>query len=197
MGPMNEPAEKLRMTREEYLAYERACIGEKHEYVDGEIFAMSGGTFEHAMIAGNVLTELQNALRAGPCRAIGSDMRIGAADGSYHYPDVSVVCDRPQFEDDTRDVLQNPSVIIEVLSESTEAYDRGEKFAHYRSIGSLRDYILVSQTTQLIEHYQRISENDGAAWRYRVLGPRDTLRLEDHDVAIPVERVYARMFPEG
>lgn len=184
------------MTRAEYLAHERACVGEKHEYVDGATYAMSGGTFEHAMIAGNLLAELQAAFRDGPCRAIGSDMRIGAADGSYHYPDVSVVCGKPQFEDDIRDVLQNPSVIIEVLSDSTERYDRGEKFAHYRSVPSLRDYVLVSQHTQLIEHYRRQPNEDGAEWSYRALGPGEALRLGEHGVTIPLGRVYAKVFAE-
>lgn len=194
---MAEPAERLKMTPAEYLAYERASSECKHEYVDGEIFAMSGGTFEHALLAENIGRELGVALLNGPCRVLSSDMRIGAADGSYHYPDVSVVCDRPQFEDDTRDVLQNPSVIIEVLSESTERYDRGEKFAHYRSIASLRDYVLVSQSRMVIEHYQRASGKDVSEWSYRALGPGDVLRLGAHDVAIPVERVYAKVFPEG
>src|SRR5262245_50639784 len=126
---MGEAAQKARMTAEEYLAFERASE-QKHEYADGEIFAMSGGTYEHGLIAGNVLGELRGALLERPCTVQGSDVRVKAvATKRYLYPDVSVVCGRPVFEDETRDTLLNPRVIVEVLSDSTERYDRGDKFA--------------------------------------------------------------------
>jgi Uma2 family endonuclease len=191
---MAEPAERLKVTPEAYLAYERGSVDAKHEFVDGEIFAMSGGTFEHAMIAGNVLTELQSVLRDRPCRVLGSDLRVGAADQSYHYPDASVVCDKPRFKDETRDVLLNPSLIVEVLSDSTEGYDRGDKFAHYRTIESLRDYVLISQRVVLVEHFHRLASGE---WRFRALGPGAQLELEDHACAIAVERLYLKVFDEA
>jgi Uma2 family endonuclease len=191
---MGEPAERLRMTPGEYLAYERACLEGKHEYVDGEIFAMAGGTREHSLIGANIVRELGNALENAPCEVHSSALRVGAADKSYHYPDASVVFDESRFEDATRDVLLNPSLIVEVLSDSTERYDRAGKFAHYRTIESLRDYVLISQDTQLVEHYRRLPDG---AWRYRPLGPSDALDLEDHGAAIPVERIYLKVFPAG
>src|SRR5258708_7489239 len=119
---MGEPARQLKMTPQEYLALERAS-DEKHEYVDGEIFAMSGGTREHSLVGHNVEVELGTALRERPCEVHGSDLRIKTASGKYHYADAFVLCGPPVFEDETRDAVQNPTVIVEVLSDSTERYD--------------------------------------------------------------------------
>lgn len=192
---MADAAERLKVTPEEYLAFERGSE-EKHEYVDGEIFAMSGGTFKHALIAQNIARELDNALLDRPCRVLGSDMRIKAeAVGSYHYPDVSVLCEEPRFEDATEDVLLNPKLVVEVLSESSERYDRGDKFARYRTIESLTDYVLISQTTELVEHYHRLPGDDGDdAWRYRALRAGDVFELSSLACAIPVARIYLKVF---
>jgi Uma2 family endonuclease len=185
------------MTPEEYLAFERAS-DVKHELVDGEIFAMSGGTHEHSLLGTNIAGELRSALVERPCLVHGPDMKIksagqkSAGKDKYHYPDASVVCGKPIFEDETRDVLLNPKVVVEVLSDSTERYDRGDKFASYRTIGTLEDYVLVSQTDVLVEHYHR--GTDGA-WIYRALGPGERLVLASVGCEIPVERIYLKVFP--
>ena len=129
-----------RITSEEYLARERLAT-EKSEFFDGEVFAMTGGSAVHSLLAVNLSRELGNVLSKGPCRVFNSDMRVRTGTGLYTYPDVSVVCDVPEFEDDSsKDVLINPKVICEVLSPSTEAYDRGKKFEHYRTIASVMEY---------------------------------------------------------
>src|SRR5437868_3265704 len=125
---MGEAAARTRLTPEEYLAFERSSEI-KHEYVDGEIFAMSGGTRAHSLVGGNVLGEIRAALSERDCEVHGSDIRIKIpATGRYVYPDASVVCGEALFEDDEEDTLLNPKVIVEVLSRSTEPYDRGDKF---------------------------------------------------------------------
>jgi Uma2 family endonuclease len=187
---MGDAARQLGMTPEEYLAFERGS-DIKHEYVNGEIFAMSGGTREHSLASANALGELRSALLDRPCEVHGPDMKVKAAGPKYHYPDVSVVCGRPLFEDETRDVLVNPKAIVEVLSDSTERYDRGEKFASYRTIATLDDYVLVSQTAVLVEHYHR--QSDGT-WIYRALGPGERLSLGALGCDIPVDRIYLKVF---
>ena len=191
---MGEAASRVKMTPEEYLAFERAS-DEKHEYVDGEIFAMSGGTYEHSLLATGIARELGNALGDRPCDVHGSDMKIRiVATNRFFYSDVSVVCGSPVFADDARDSVLNPKVIVEVLSDSTERYDRGEKFAHYRRIDALQDYVLVSQTEPLIEHFSR--QADGS-WRYRALGPGEQLVLASIECTIAVNRIYLKVFPSS
>lgn len=169
---MGEAAKQLKMTPAEYLAFERAST-EKHEYVDGEIFAMSGGTREHS------LAGFERPRRAGRCSVRppmrGARLRLEGQDRWSEVP-LSGRLGRgnPSFEDETCDVLLNPKVIVEVLSDSTEKYDWGDKFASYRTIGGLEDYVLVSQTEVLVEHYHRHPEG---GWMYRVLGPGDQLDL--------------------
>lgn len=188
---MADAAQKLQMTPAEYLAFERAALEGKHEYVDGEIFAMSGGTYEHISLSANALGELRNALRGKPCRALGSDMKVRSSATKYHYPDVLVVCGRPVFEDETRDVLLNPKVIVEVLSPSTERYDRGGKFESYGAIATLEEYILLSQDAVRVEHYRR--QPDGS-WLFRRLGPGETLDLPSIQCQIPVDSLYFEVF---
>jgi Uma2 family endonuclease len=140
---------------EDYLAQERASE-QRHEYLAGEIFLMSGGSEQHSLIAANTTASLHTQLRQRPCRVYTSDMRVKvSATGLYTYPDVSVVCGEAQFEDDQRDTLLNPTVVVEVLSPSTEAHDRGKKSQHYRALESLREYLLIAQDTQRIEQYVR------------------------------------------
>lgn len=186
---MGDAVSPLKMTPAEYLAFERAS-DEKHEYSRGEIFAMSGGTGAHALVAANMLRELGNALFDRPCRVFGSDMKVASPDGNYHYPDVTIVCGTPEFEDDRRDVLRNPNLIVEVLSDSTERYDRGDKFASYATIGRVMDYILCSQKRAYIEHYQRQPDE---TWIYRTLGPGETLSRLSFEIEIAVNRVYHRV----
>ena len=139
----------------DYVARERVAEI-KSEYIDGEIVAMAGGSRAHSLIAGNVLVALRAALGDRPCEVHGSDLRVGmATSGFYTYPDVTVVCGEATFEDSVEDTLLNPVVIVEVLSPTTEAYDRGLKFARYRLLPSLREYVLVAQDRPHVEGYTR------------------------------------------
>lgn len=143
------------ITPEEYLRMERASQ-EKHEYYRGEVFAMTGASENHNIVVSSTLATLYNQLRKKPCQIYPSDMRVRIpATGLYTYPDISIVCGTPEFEDDGLDTLLNPTVIIEVLSSSTEQYDRGKKFQHYRTVASLQEYILIAQDTNRIEHFGR------------------------------------------
>jgi Uma2 family endonuclease len=137
---------KVRITPQEYLALERKAEI-KSEYFDGEMFAMSGATREHTKIVVNLITELNNQFADRPCEVYALDLRTKVSPtGLYTYPDIAAICGEPEFEDAHMDTLTNPQLIIEVLSDSTESYDRGRKFAHYRTIDSLLEYVLVSQT---------------------------------------------------
>lgn len=148
---------------EEYLTRERTA-GFKSEYYDGIIYAMSGASPPHNLIVTNVLRELSQQLRKTPCLVFPSDMKVRLPDSrKYFYPDVSVVCDAPVYADDRKDVLLNPLVIVEVLSESTAAFDRGEKFQSYQRIKSLQEYLLVSQDKMLIERFERRADD---SWIY-------------------------------
>ncbi len=163
-----EPKEKSFLTPEEYLEIERKAEY-KSEYYNGEMFAMSGASRKHNLICTNIAGELRNQLKKKSCEVYMGDMRVKVSTtGLYTYPDLVVVCGSPKFEDKEVDTLLNPILIIEVLSESTEAYDRGEKFAQYRSLSSLQEYVLISQDHYHIEKYikqkdiqlQSIQSND-------------------------------------
>jgi Uma2 family endonuclease len=150
---------KVRYTPEEYLALEREAQ-QKSEYFAGEIFPMSGASEQHNLIVTNLVGELRAQLKGRPCKTYPSDMRLKVVStGLFTYPDVMVVCGQTLFDDEQQDTLLNPSIIIEVLSKSTEGYDRGEKFAHYRKVPSLTDYLLVSQSKVHVEHYVRQPDN--------------------------------------
>ena len=145
-------------TEEDYLALERSAPY-KSNFHDGEIFAMTGASRKHNLVSGNIYRELSLQLKNRRCEAYMSDMRVKAAKArSYYYPDIAVVCGTPEFEDAHVDTLLNPTLLIEVLSPSTEAYDRGGKFAHYRKIASLCEYLLVTQDQPSIERYLRQGE---------------------------------------
>jgi Uma2 family endonuclease len=143
------------MTEAEYLEFERASEL-KHEYIDGEVLAITGASESHNLICASVLFQLYGQLRGRLCKVYPGDMRVrvGTA-GLYTYPDISVVCEEPQFADAEFDTLLNPILLIEVLSPSTEGYDRGVKFQHYRELASLQEYLLISQDSPLIERYLR------------------------------------------
>ena len=151
---------KTLLSPEQYLAQERRAEF-KSEYYRGEIFAMAGASFEHTLIKDNLARKAGNQLEDGPCRVLTSDIRVKVhTTGLYTYPDIVVVCDPPQFEDKHFDTLLNPNIIIEVLSDSTEKYDRGDKFRKFRQIPSLKEYVLVSQTAALLERYVRQPNDD-------------------------------------
>ena len=150
------------LSPEEYLTIERNAEF-KSEYFDGVAYAMAGGSERHNLITGNLVTELNVQLRAAPCRVYPSDMKVRLPNSKrFFYPDVSVICGETQFADEERDVILNPVLIVEVLSESTEAFDRGKKFSSYQQIESLREYLLVAQDEFVVEHYLR--QEDG--WLY-------------------------------
>jgi Uma2 family endonuclease len=147
------------LTPKQYLAQERLADF-RSEYYRGETFAMAGASWEHTLIKDNLARESGNGLKGGPCCVLTSDLRVKVdVTGLYTYPDLVIVCGAPQFEDEEFDTLLNPSVVVEILSDSTEKYDRGTKFAHYRTIPSVREYILVAQDRPLVERYVRQVDN--------------------------------------
>jgi len=178
-----------RYTPEEYLEIERKAEF-KSEYYAGEMFAMAGTSREHATIVFNLAGELRNILRGRPCEGFANDMRVqvGAA---YVYPDIVVVCDEQEYADTREDILLNPSVVIEVLSPSTEAYDRGLKFEQYRQIECLREYVLVGQDTMRIELFER--QDDGRWLMTEVKGPENFLHLPSIDARIRLADIYERI----
>ncbi len=144
-----------RLTPEEYLAIERRANA-KSEFYLGEMFAMSGASYVHNRIQSNLVHRLNQLLEGSPCQVVGSDQRVCvSATGLYTYPDAVVFCGPPELVDSQADTLTNPKVLFEILSDSTEAYDRGEKAKQYRSIASLQEYVLISQKSPLVEVFQR------------------------------------------
>jgi Uma2 family endonuclease len=180
-----------RYSIEEYLRLDAEAV-EKHEYRDGEIIAMAGGSFEHSLIIANLIREVGNRLKGGPCRVFESNLRVRLARSTlYTYPDVSVICGEPQFapEDRNRTTVVNPRVVIEVLSPSTEAYDRGEKFRRYLMLESLQEYVLLSQHTPLMETYFRGGEG---TWLFTPAAGLDAVgKLRSLDIELPLTEVYA------
>ncbi len=178
----------LRATYAEYLAAEEHAEV-KHEFIRGEIFAMSGGTPEHGRLASNMAIAIGSGLVGKPCAVFSSDtrMRIQELDVST-YPDLAVVCGKLRTAVDDKHGVINPVVIVEVLSDSTEAYDRGEKFRRYRTLESLREYVLVSQHDPHIEVFRRDADGD---WVLSEAGPGQRLALKSIDVMIDVDALYA------
>lgn len=187
-----EPAPYI--TEDEYLAFDRAAEI-RHELVNGQFVAMSGGTRRHSLIAMNVGAHLREQLRGRGCRAYTSDLRVKvAATGAFFYPDVSVACGETNAPGEPDDVLTEPTVIVEVLSPSTEGFDRGAKFAHYRYLQSLQHYVLVAQDRISVEVYTR----DGAAWRLEVGERLETvLPLAAVGCELRVSEAYLAAEPEA
>jgi Uma2 family endonuclease len=182
-------ASTRRISPQEYLAQERRADF-RSEYLRGEVFAMAGASYEHTLIKDNVAREAGNQLKNGPCRVLTSDLRVKVdATGLYTYPDIAIVCDEPQFEDVAFDTLLNPRAIVEVLSDSTEKYDRGAKFGHYRQVPSLQEYILVAQDCPLVERYVR--QADGS-WVLTVFDqPGHVFAFASIPVEIPLADIYS------
>jgi Uma2 family endonuclease len=161
----------------------------KSEYYRGEMFAISGGSPEHSLIASNFIGEVREKLKGNPCVPYSSDLRIKVeATGLYTYPDASIVCGPLQFDTETKNTVVNPTVLVEVLSDSTEVYDRGKKATHYRQIESLQYLVLVSQTEPHIESYHRLSDGTWSFVEYRSLG--ESLCLDSIGVAVPLSEIY-------
>ena len=187
---MTSVAIQTQLTPEEYLTWERKART-KSEYVGGKIVAMSGASYQHTLITMNISGELYIQLKGQSCTVHTNDMRVKAAPtSSYFYPDVVVVCDEPRFEDDTFDTLLNPIVIVEVLSPSTETYDRVDKFAYYQQLKSLREYVLVSQDEVHVEHYSR-QETLWKLTEYRSL--ENVLTLTSIECELPLQDIYRRI----
>ncbi len=187
---MASAAAHTHLTPEEYLAFERKATT-KHEYLNGQIVAMSGASFAHNFLTMNTANQLYNQLIGGECQVATSDMRVKVTQiDSYFYPDVVVVCGEPRAEDDTFDTLLNPTVVVEVLSPSTETYDRGEKFEHYQQIASLKEYVLISQDKIRVEHYHR-QETGWMQTEFR--GLEDVLSLLSIGCELRLQDVYRRV----
>lgn len=177
-------------TRDQYLDLERQAK-QRNEYVDGYIFARAGASRQHNLIAGNVFAEIRAQMRGHPGEAYVNDMRVKVGvTGLYTYPDVVALCGEPSFEDAHLDTLLNPVVIVEVLSVSTEAYDRGEKFAHYRRLASLSDYALIAQDKVRVEHYVRQGEQWVLSEASDLSG---TLHLASIGCALTLREIYERV----
>lgn len=194
MASQSEP----RIQPAEYLERERRAET-RSEFLNGEVFAMAGASREHGLVTGNVFASLHGQLRPRDCEIYASDMRVHvSATGLYTYPDIVAVCGEPRFQDDELDTLLNPTLIVEVFSPSTEDYDRGTKFAHYRAIGTLREVLLLPQDRAGAEHYVR---QDGDGWL--ITTTQDpmavlslpsigaTLDLSEAFAGVPMEQPYS------
>lgn len=184
-------ARKLKLTPQQYLEHERRAEF-KSEYFNGEVFAMAGASRWHVLIVSNVNRVAGTALQNRPYEVYSSDLRVRIpTTGLYTYPDVVIVCGEPQFEDDVLDTLLNPTVLVEILSDSTEAWDRGRKAAHYRRLPSLQEYVLVSQHEPRIEQYRRQPNGDWLLTETADLASE--IELTSVGVRLPVAEIYARV----
>ncbi|MAS32790.1 MAG: hypothetical protein CL610_02210 [Anaerolineaceae bacterium] len=182
-------------TPEDYLEFERANEL-RHEFLNGEITQVAGASANHNLIVTNVLASLHGQLRQRPCLVYPGDMRVKISQvGLYTYPDVSVVCGTPQFEDDQRDTLLNPALVMEVLSPSTERYDRGKKFQHYRTLTSIQEYVLITQDAPRVERY--IRQADGMWLLDDVAGTASEMPLQSIDCTLPLADVYEKILFEA
>ena len=194
---MSLPHSQLLSTPEEYLVFEREA-DERHEWLDGLIYAMAGESPQHSLISANVITILNLQLRGKPCAVFSPNMKVYSRlpletglKGLFSYPDCLVVCGQPSFHDQRRDVLTNPQLVIEVLSPTTERYDRGKKFLRYQQNASLTDYVIVAQAYPSIEHYTRQAEGK---WVYSVTTDLTaSVGLESIACSLPLAEVYDRI----
>ncbi len=175
----------------EYLELERKAET-KSEYFEGEMFAMAGASRRHGLIVVNVAAELRRQLKGRPCEAYVSDMRLRVSpSGLYTYPDVVAVCGEAEFADDQKDTLLNPNLIVEVLSDSTRDYDRGEKFQHYRSLPSLREYLTIAQDALHVEHWTRQPEDRWLLTEFGDLGK--SVQLDSVGCVLSLAEVYDKV----
>jgi len=164
----------------------------KHEFYHGEIFAMAGASIAHNDITSNVLATLRSTLRGKGCRAFASDLRVATPGNLYTYPDVSVICGKVVTVPDRPDTATNPILLVEVLSEATGDYDRGEKFELYKSIPSFHEYVLIDQAKVLVEHWRRTRSGDWTVKKHSRLA--NTLRLRAVPVNLPLTEIYREVF---
>ncbi len=185
-------APKQSWTAADYLDFERNSA-EKHEFIDGEVYDMAGAGENHNLVSGNIFASLHGQLSDRPCRVYMADMRVRVSEQNYFYPDVVALCDAAgaQFEGERRDTLLNPTVIIEVLSPSTEAFDRGKKFERYRAIPSFQEYLLIAQDRVYVEHYIRVNPGE---WTLKIFDTPDAvIDLPAIGAALHLANVYARV----
>ncbi len=176
-----------RVTPEEYLERERVAES-KSEYIFGEVVAMAGGTVRHSLIASNVQFALTSRLLGGPCMVFNADLRVCVRWGDLiAYPDVTVLCERPEYVDEKQDTLTNPALVVEVLSESTKRFDRGEKSRLYRMLPSLQEYLLVDQTPVDIEHWRRLPNGN---WELATIREESVMLHLSIGCELPVAEVY-------
>jgi Uma2 family endonuclease len=185
---MNLPAQKLWYTPEDYLDLERDA-DTRHQYVDGEIFAMAGASREHVTVSLNVASLLKSRLRGGPCRAFIADMKLRVeAANAFYYPDVFVTCDRRDLA--AWDVMHHPTLVVEVLSPSTASFDRGLKFSHYRSLESLQEYLLIDPNARTTELYRRTPQG----WQ-RQDPEQDAVHLQSLGVSLALTDLFEDLDP--
>ena len=179
------------VTPDEYLAGERLSES-RGEYLEGVVCPMTGGSVSHILIVGNITTELTLRLRTRPCRVFPIDMKVRLPDSrKFFYPDVIVLCGEPQFHDERTDIILNPLLVIEVLSESTEAFDRGAKFLAYQTLDFLKEYVLVAQDKPVVEQYVR---NEGGTWTYTLAsGLGSSLTLPSVECTLNLSAVYDKV----
>jgi Uma2 family endonuclease len=189
---MSMPVQKPRYhTIEEYLRIDRDS-SERLDYIDGEIVAMAGGTYNHSLIIANFSRELGNRLKGKPCTVLESNLRVSIPrNARFMYPDIPVICGKPEFDsrDDRNETITNPRLVIEVLSPSTELHDRGEKFRRYRELSSLQEYVLVSQERPSIETYFR--QSDGTWLMAPYFGMESVIPLRSVETELPMTEIYA------
>jgi Uma2 family endonuclease len=179
------------LTPADYLAFERSQSS-KHEFVDGRVILQAGGSRNHALIGTNVTSSLHQQLRLRPCMVYGSDMRVVIPQARrYVYPDISVLCEPATFEDALDDTLTNPTVIVEILSASTERYDRGKKFQAYQTIESFQEYLLIAQDAIVVEHFVRRADK---LWTFDVItDPTAVITLTSIECTLRVEDIYEKV----
>lgn len=186
---------KTSISPEQYLAIERKAEY-KSEYFNSEMSAMAGASDNHVLIVTNVVAELRGQLKGRPWTVYSTDLRVRVSPtGLYIYPDIVVVCGQPQFADDQRDTLLSPTLIVEVLSESTQDSDRGEKFEHYRSIASFHEYVLIAQDRHHLEHFVRQPDNRWLLTETNRL--EDTIHLSFIDCNLALTEVYDKVAMMG
>lgn len=173
---------------EEYLKIDRASTDVKYEYMDGQMYAMAGGTVNHAEIALNLIIALREHLGDGPCHAFSSDVRVQVAEEKYYYPDVTVSCNSEDWRQGANDIVRTPRLVVEVLSPSTESFDRGRKFRTYQACPSIEEYVLIRTAYQEVEIFNR----QGDIWTYRRFEPGQDVELLSIGLTIPLAALYRR-----
>jgi Uma2 family endonuclease len=188
---MPVPAHGIRYTYTDYVTFEESS-NVKHEFLDGQIYAMAGGTPEHAALAAAVIGLLFSTLRGGPSRSYDADLRVRTPSGLTTYPDVTVICGPPVLDTEDRQAVTNPTLIVEVLSRSTEEYDRGDKFEHYRSMPSLQQYVLVAHRSRSVEVSTRGADG---TWRSVVVGAGQIAALPAIGAQLDVDALFDAATP--